>query len=395
MLAGDNRYPITVVTGFLGSGKTTLLSNVLKEQKYENTAVLINEYGQAGLDHRLIRRIEEKTRLLNGGCICCNMRDDLILELKNLLNETEQGQFVMERVVIETTGLADPAPILFSILMDPILTNRFYVDSVVCCLDAVNASLHLSSHPEAVKQVISADTVLITKTDLITSEELDVVHKELAGLNPACRVYDIAHGIIDGDLVFTSGLTAFDPRRVGGASASASARDSNSDSDSNSASGSASSSGSFDDGTGASVRIRAKGRSNMMGSGVAGNDAVGDNVSHPSAIYSMSILFYEPLDWTAFGLWMSMLLYTHGEKVMRIKGMIDVGEQGPIVINGVQHIIHPPHHLPDWNGEEQNSQIVFIMKEITPEQILESLKAFQRLLGAAPKITEQTTNMGG
>ena len=117
MIEGDNRHPITVVTGFLGSGKTTLLSNVLKDERFANTAVIINEYGQAGLDHRLIRRIEEKTRLLGGGCICCNMREDLVNELKSILNESERGEIKLDRVVIETTGLADPAPILFSILM--------------------------------------------------------------------------------------------------------------------------------------------------------------------------------------------------------------------------------------------------------------------------------------
>ena len=108
MIEGDNRHPITVVTGFLGSGKTTLLSNVLKDERFANTAVIINEYGQAGLDHRLIRRIEEKTRLLGGGCICCNMREDLVNELKSILNESERGEIKLDRVVIETTGLADP-----------------------------------------------------------------------------------------------------------------------------------------------------------------------------------------------------------------------------------------------------------------------------------------------
>ncbi len=148
MIEGDNRHPITVVTGFLGSGKTTLLSNVLKDERFANTAVIINEYGQAGLDHRLIRRIEEKTRLLGGGCICCNMREDLVNELKSILNESERGEIKLDRVVIETTGLADPAPILFSILMDPLLTNRYFVDGVICCLDAANGELHLRNNPE-------------------------------------------------------------------------------------------------------------------------------------------------------------------------------------------------------------------------------------------------------
>lgn len=345
MLNGDNRYPITVVTGFLGSGKTTLLSNVLKNDRYQNTAVIINEYGEAGLDHRLIRRIEEQTRLLNGGCVCCNMRDDLINELKTLLNEKETRQMDMERVVIETTGLADPAPILFSILMDPILTNRFYIDSVVCCLDAVNGELHLDKHPESVKQIISADTIIVTKTDIVNNETLATLHQKLSSLNPAAKVYDTSHGIIDADIVFSSGQTELEQKME---------------------------------------------RINTLQ-----NSEIVLPKTHDNGIHSMSILFYEPLDWTAFGLWMSMLLYTHGEKIMRIKGMIDVGDNGPIVINGVQHIIHPPHHLNDWHNEDKNSQIVFIMNDIEPQQILDSLTAFQHILGASPKISEIHSKMAG
>ncbi|MBQ3105403.1 MAG: GTP-binding protein [Lachnospiraceae bacterium] len=338
MTVQDNRYPITVVTGFLGSGKTTLLSGVLKYEKFKNTAVIINEYGQAGLDHRLIRRIEEKTRLLSGGCICCNMRDDLVKELKEILNESERGEIVLERVVIETTGLADPAPILFSILMDPLLTNRYYVDGVVCCVDAANGELHLKNNNESVKQIVTADTVIITKTDIVDRDTLQRMRKRLGKLNPAAKILEAARGEIDPEAVLTNTQSRMEK-------------------------------------TGTMERLE----------NAEDPAAV---TAHDAGVRSMSIKFYAPLDWTAFGLWMSMLLYAHGEKIMRIKGIVDVGDRGPIVINGVQHIIHPPQHLEDWNGEERNSQIVFIMKEIEPEQLMASLVAFQNILGSAPEISE-------
>lgn len=341
-MAEDNRHAITIVTGFLGSGKTTLLSNVLRDKRFQNTAAIINEFGEAGLDHRLIRRIEEKTRLLSGGCICCNMRDDLVNELKDILDEHERGEIALDRVVIETTGLADPAPILFSILMDPLLTSRYYVDNVACCLDAANGELHLKNNPESVKQIAVADTVIITKTDIVEEQTVARMRERMRQLNPAAVIYEAANGKIDPMAVFGSGQSHME------------------------------------------TNLDALQKLQEGFPGLAS--------SHDDGIRSMSIKFYDPLDWTAFGLWMSMLLYTHGEKMLRIKGIVDVGENGPIVINGVQHIIHPPHHLEDWNEEEHNSQIVFIMKGIDPHQVMESLVAFQNILGAAPVIEEINAN---
>ena len=344
--SGDTRCPITVVTGFLGSGKTTLLSRALRHERLKNSEVLVNEYGQAGLDHRLLRRIEEKTRLLSGGCICCNMRDDLIDALKEILFEDEKRQTRADRVVIETTGLADPAPIQFSLLMDPILMNHFYVDRVICTLDAVNGDLHLAENPESVKQIVTADCVVITKTDLADEATIAALVDKLRRLNPAAQVFRAAEGEVDLEGLFLAPVDAAAraQRSVGAAAPQASP-----------------------------------------------NDAA----QHDGGVRSMSIRFYEPLDWTAFGIWMSMLLFKHGVKMLRIKGIVDVGDCGPISINGVQHIIHPPQHLDDWNGEEHSSQIVFIMRELAPELILRSLRAFQGMIGAHPEIEEINLNPFG
>jgi G3E family GTPase len=329
-------YPVTVITGFLGSGKTTLLSQALKDPSMKNTAVLVNEFGKVGLDHHLLEQIDENTILLGGGCVCCSTRDDLVKGLSALLDKFQRGTISdLNRVVIETTGLADPAPILFTILTDPVLQHHFYIENVIVTVDAVNGELHLDRQVESHKQVAVADKIIITKTDIAQSEKLDHLLSRLQALNPSAEIFKAVLGQIDPVILFRpSEFSVF-------------------------------------------KEIQAASYSDTK-----------ETSSHVSETKSISITFDQPLDWTAFGLWLSMLLHARGEDVMRVKGLINVGEDGPVVLHGVQHIIHPPDHLEEWPDEDHRSRIVFIMRNINPQEILKSLKAFQSVLGATPNLLE-------
>jgi len=324
----DTRRPVTVVTGFLGSGKTTLLTKVLAAPSTANTAVLVNEFGEVGLDHHLLRRVDERTVLLGSGCVCCTTREDLVGALMELLNLDQRGEIPrLDRVVIETTGLADPAPILHTIYADPVLQHHFSVDLVLTTVDAVNGPLHLDRNPESVKQVAAADKVVVTKTDIAELGVARVLLSRLGKINPSARIFEAAFGEVDVHELF----------RPGG------------------------------EGTHAPSLAEEP-----------------DELHDTGETHSVSVTFDGAIDWTAFGIWFSMLLNARGEDVLRVKGLLDVGEAGPVVLNGVQHIIHPPEHLGEWPDEDRRSRIIFITKGVHPEELLNSLLAFRDLLGAQP-----------
>ena len=334
----STKRPVTIVTGFLGSGKTTLLGRVLTEPSMANTAVLVNEFGEVGLDHHLLRRVDERTVLLGSGCVCCTTREDLVGALLELLDMDQRGEIPrLDRVVVETTGLADPSPILHTIFADPVLQHHFSVDLVLTTVDAVNGDLHLDHNPESVKQVTAADKIVVTKTDIAEPNSVKELISRLRTINPSAQVIEAAFGEVDVDELL----------RPDGA------------------------------GTHAAPAY------------LAGEAADPHDVGET---YSVSVTFDGSIDWTAFGIWLSMLLHARGEDVLRVKGLLDVGETGPVVINGVQHIIHPPEHLDEWPDEDHRSRIIFITKRVRPEELLGSLRAFRGLLGAWPRPlhTEQT-----
>ncbi len=328
----NNRIPITIVTGSLGSGKTTLLAPLLRQPEMIHTAVIVNEFGKIGLDHHLLRQADEETILLGGGCVCCNRREDLERECKELLDKFERGQIELDRVVIETTGLADPAPITFTILTDPVLQNHFYIDCIVTTVDAVNAELHFKQ-PETLKQVIAADKVVITKADLTTEDQVQKVREQIRQFQPTARIYVAKLEKLNVELLYGS-----DDRSLDEFSFSTEKR-----------------------------------------------DFVQRHSSMQGEIQSISFAFHQPLDWSAFGIWLSMLLHARGEEVLRVKGMLDVGEKGPVVMNGVQHIIHPPEHLDYWPDGKKFSHFILIMRSIQPEVVEQSLRSFQSFLGSTAK----------
>ncbi|MGL2721764.1 CobW family GTP-binding protein [Helicobacter pylori] len=310
------KIPITLITGFLGSGKTSFLSEYLNQIDHQGVALIINEIGQAALDQRIlsVQYCGEKMLYLNAGCVCCNKRMDLVESLKATLNDYEWRGEILKRIIIETTGLANPAPILWTILSDTFLRAHFEIQSVVVCVDALNARVHLTNN-EAKEQIVFADSVLLTKTDLQNdSVALMKLKEHLQAINPSAEIFD--KRAIDYESLFS--------------------------------------------------------RKNRVRNFMPRMD------SHSQGFETLSIDFEGAMEWSAFGIWLSLLLHKYGTQILRIKGIIDIGSGFLVSINGVMHIIYPPKHiLKDQNG----SNLVFIMRHLEREKILNSLKGFKHFLG--------------
>ncbi|GAA7543824.1 GTP-binding protein [Helicobacter pylori] len=310
------KIPITLITGFLGSGKTSFLSEYLNQIDHQGVALIINEIGQAALDQRIlsVQYCGEKMLYLNAGCVCCNKRMDLVESLKATLNDYEWRGEILKRIIIETTGLANPAPILWTILSDTFLGAHFEIQSVVVCVDALNARVHLTNN-EAREQIVFADSVLLTKTDLQNDSAALIKLKEcLQAINPSAEIFD--KRAIDYESLFS--------------------------------------------------------RKNRVRNFMPRMD------SHSQGFETLSIAFEGAMEWSAFGIWLSLLLHKYGTQILRIKGIIDIGSGFLVSINGVMHIIYPPKHiLKDQNG----SNLVFIMRHLEREKILNSLEGFKDFLG--------------
>jgi G3E family GTPase len=337
------KTPITLITGFLGSGKTTLLRELLTDPALGETAVLVNELGEIALDHHLLSRIDERTVVMASGCVCCTIRADLADELRDLEARRARGEIPgYERVAIETTGLADPAPILSTLLTDPMVEAQYRIDGVVTTVDAVNGIAQLHRQPEAAKQAAVADRLLITKSDLVEPEQLAELSRRLARINPAARQIEVRHGRLPASEVI-----------------GAAARDD-------------------------AALLREALR---FSEAVAAHDESGhvhDASAHDHRIRAFALSFEQPLDWTMFGIWLSMLLAARGEDVLRVKGLLNAaGSEGPVVVNGVQHVIHPPVHLAAWPDDDHCSRLVLIVREIAAHDVERSLLAFQELAASS------------
>jgi G3E family GTPase len=269
--AESGKTPVALVTGFLGSGKTTLLSRLLARPELGETAVIVNELGEVAIDHHLLRRVDERTVLLKNGCVCCSLRGDLADELRDLLGRRERGEVPpFRRVVVETTGLADPAPILYTLLSEPVVKHHFRLERVIATVDAV----HGLRAPESVKQAAAADRLVVTKTDLADAGELE---RSLRRLNPAADVLEASFGEVDPVALFG-------------------------------------------------------GRDRDL------RELPVDGHPHEGDVHAYSLFLADELDWGAFGIWLTMLLQSRGKDVLRVKGLLNVGGPGPLLLNGVQHI---------------------------------------------------------
>jgi G3E family GTPase len=310
------KTPVALLTGFLGSGKTTLLQRLLAHPELGETAVIVNELGEVAIDHHLLRRVDERTVVLGNGCVCCTLRGDLADELRDLLGRRDRGEIpAFRRVVVETTGVADPAPIVYTLLSEPVVKHHFELERVIATVDAVNGL----PAPESVAQVAAADRIVVTKTDLADGSALGA---RLGALNPAAEVVEASFGEVEPET-----LLGGEERRL---------------------------------------------------HGVEPREAhAHDQVEH-GGYEAHCLVFDEPLDWVAFGVWLTMLLAARGSDVLRVKGLLDVGGDGPLLLNGVQHVVHEPVHLDRWPDGDRRSRIVFIGRGLDRQALEDSLTAFTR-----------------
>ena len=332
--------PVNVITGFLGSGKTTLLKRLLASPELANTAVVINEFGEVGLDHLLLERIDGETVVLQSGCVCCTIRGDLTETIRELFGKRERGEVPpFDRLVVETTGLADPAPIVFTLMAEPVIRHHFRLGNIIATVDAVNGALHLADNPESEKQAAIADRLVLTKTDI---GEAEGIRASLRRLNPSAPIIEAALHPLRPDDLLTDDL--YDP-----------------------------------EGRSAEVQgwLQAEAAKDP-------HHHHHDVNRHDRNIHAFCLTFEAPLDWTAFGIWLTMLLHAHGQDVLRVKGILNVQDMAaPVAIHGVQHMVHPPVHLERWPDTDRRSRIVFIVRGLEQAAIERSLAAFNRLGNAA------------
>jgi len=350
--------PVSVITGFLGSGKTTLLNRLLKHPGMARTAVVINEFGEIGIDHALVEKADDDVVLMSSGCLCCTIKGDLVDTLRDLYVRRAKDEVPeFERVVIETTGLADPAPILHTLMADPMLAGRYRLDGVIATVDALHGEATLDAQYESVKQAAVADRIVVTKVDVAGTEARDALAERLQALNPAAERHEAAQGEIDPALLFNCGL--YDPERK-----------------------------SHDVQRWLRDEAYADAHDHDHHHHAHDHDGHGHDVNrHDERIRSFCVYIDEPLPWEQVATWLELLTTYRGDDLLRIKGLLNVQEsETPVVVHGVQHMFHPPVQLPAWPGDDRRSRLVFITRDIdrsVVESMLDALTARREAVEAA------------
>ncbi len=348
LIAGGPLTPISLLTGFLGSGKTTVLNKLLPRAELAHTVVVINEFGEIGLDHELVESSTEDMVLLKSGCLCCTIRGDLVETLRGLLARRMDGRIAaFDRVLIETSGLADPAPILHTLMSDLALVSSYRLDGVITTVDAATGNATLDRQIESVKQAAVADRLLLTKTDLVSPKESSALFERLCRLNPAAPITIVRHGEVDPTRILNAGLynpetKSLDVQRWLKAEAYAPTADQH-----------AHTSHDHQHGHGHDIN------------------------RHDAHIKAVCLTVDRPIPASAFDTWLGLLLAMKGPDILRVKGIVNIaGFDGPLVIHGVQHIFHPPLQMKKWPSGDQRTRIVFITRDLDEGALRDTLKMF-------------------
>lgn len=308
-----------MLTGFLGSGKTTLLKRALGPGPRPEVAVIVNEFAESGVDQDVISDSCACCLLVGGGCACCERLEELLAALRCLLDDYERGRLAhLRHVVIETSGLADPLPIVTAVAHDPVLRHHFELNAVIAVVDGLEGASQLKLHPEVKRQALIADRLVFSKTDLVTPEHLEALERQLSGLSLLARVVPASDAC----------RTLLEPVKA----------------------------------TSGSAQVVVDAHANH---------------GHVQTVSSLSITFDKPLDWVAFGVWLSLLVHTHGRRLLRIKGVVSAAGVGQVSINTVQHTIYPPEHLVSPPSGE-SARLVLIAQDLNLESIQRSVRAFQQ-----------------
>lgn len=354
-IASDAPTPVYVLTGFLGSGKTTLLKKLLDQDGMIDTIVLMNELGEIALDHLVVQEITEEVVLLRSGCLCCSVRDDLTETLINLYHQRAAGEVPrFSRVVVETTGLADPTPIILTLMSDDWLVQRYRLTSLITTVDASHGVAQLERHREALKQAALADCLVITKADLVSCTDIETLEVRLRAINPAATIEPTTlDGCPNLEVLFKRSSTDAGPRNLD--------------------------------------LQRWMGRAPDGGGRVLGSGNPYAAHHHDARIKTFCLVADDALDWPSFVDWLNLLLINRGNDILRVKGLIGLHDRsGPVLVQGVQHVFYPPVYLDEWPSDDRRSRLVFITDGLAGDALASSLGEFQQ--GSRVTLLQPTPN---
>jgi G3E family GTPase len=326
--------PVTLLTGFLGSGKTTLLNRLLAHPAAGDCAVIVNEFGPIAIDHALVRTASENVVLLPSGCVCCQVAGDLVQAMRDLYFRRAAGEIpAFRRAIVETTGLADPSPLVRTLIELPLVAARYSLSGIVATVDGQHGMASLDRHPEAVKQAAVADRLVITKVDLAQPRELEALEARLAALNPGAPRLRSAHGDADPERLLDTGLYRGEGRLADAGS--------------------------------------------WLNAGVYRRVGAPLPAPHDPRVTAFAWFAERAVDWPAFEDALVTLLDLAGDRILRLKGLVNVaGEEGPVAVHAVQHTLYPPARLPAWPDADRRTRLVFIVRDLEESFVAQTLDSF-------------------